>query len=323
MPPARKSNRFVLVWNNYSEYNVLGLKGCSASFIHFSCENMGTPHLQGYLEYDHDVSFHEIHKDLGFKNMHLEEAYGTQESNSIYIDKPHPDGSPLQGLEKCIFKKGTPMPESQYKKKTSNISELRDQIVSGSLSWEECACEYPNLMERYRTVIPVYFQKYYKTLKRPQTTRFIWVYGSSGSGKSHFAETTSKSFYVNPYDGKWFDAYEGQEVFINNEFRASEMAYHKICKMADKWTENVSRRNKPPFPFVSKYFIISCVCHPKEIYTFQDKADGLEQLMRRVEIIDLDAQAKIENFNLDMYLEMYPEKPKQEVGASITLPPPP
>lgn len=58
--------------------------------------------------------------------------------------------------------------------------------------------------------------------------------------------------------------------------------------MIDKWPHTVRRRGKEPMPFTSELVLISSSLHPRKIYKNRDVEDSMDQLLRRIEIIEMN-----------------------------------
>jgi hypothetical protein len=119
-------------------------------------------------------------------------------------------------------------------------------------------------------------------------TKAEWIYGSTGTGKSHYAfnNYSPDTHYLYPNDGGWWDGYTGQEIVIINEFRGGIM-YSELLELLDKWPKTVRRRGREPVPFLAKLVIITSSLHPKNIYQgVLEKDDSIDQLLRRIKVIE-------------------------------------
>jgi hypothetical protein len=121
-------------------------------------------------------------------------------------------------------------------------------------------------------------------------TKCDWVYGPTGTGKSHYAFSnySPETHYVYPNDGGWWDGYVGQEVVIINEFRGGIM-YSELLDLLDKYPKQVRRRGREPVPFLAKLIIITSSKHPCSCYdgVYQED-DSIDQLLRRINLIKMD-----------------------------------
>lgn len=291
---VKQSQRFVFVVNNWTEDQCEALVKNSSKlqYISFGKEiapTTGTPHLQGYLETKVECSFVAVHKLIGFKNLSLEHAKGTVEQNDAYTSK---DG--------LFYRSGTALPPRMQGSR-SDLKLVVLGLTTGKITMLDILMDWPHLFQQYNKTFCSAHQIFLKTLKRTEMTKLIWVVGGTGKGKSHFAFSHSRPYYSWPYDGEWCDEYEGEEVLVINEFRGT-IKYDLLLQLSDKWPCSLRRRNIPPYPFISKYIVITSVLTPEECYHNRVKNDCIEQLLRRCQVIDLNVMEPIENFNLDMYL---------------------
>ena len=71
---------------------------------------------------------------------------------------------------------------------------------------------------------------------RTEMTDGIWLWGGTGTGKSHeaFSGYNPDTHYMWVNDKKWWDQYKQQDIVILNDFRG-EIAYNELLQMIDKW----------------------------------------------------------------------------------------
>lgn len=121
---------------------------------------------------------------------------------------------------------------------------------------------------------------------RTEMTTCDWLYGPTGTGKSHaaFKDFTPDTHYVWKSDNGWQDGYAQQPTVIINDFRG-EIPYNELLQMVDKWPYYVKRRGREPMPFTSKHIIITSSLPPDAIYHRRLEEDSLEQLNRRINLV--------------------------------------
>lgn len=240
-----------------------------------TCPTTKRKHYQGFVYFKNQHSLKGVKKIIG-NSPHLEVMRGNLEQNNKYCSK---EG----GL--TVFGQ----PPSQGAR--SDLLELRDKIKKG-VRVEEITMDNPMIFHQYGRTLEKVEDIYLRSQYRTETTKGYWIYGPTGSGKSHWAYTrfgdyNPDKYYNAPKDKGWWDNYRGQEVVVINDFRG-HIPYDDLLQMVDKWPYEVPRRGRPPCPFVSKVVVITSPLTPEEVYNRRNTNDGIEQLLRRFEIIHLD-----------------------------------
>ena len=123
---------------------------------------------------------------------------------------------------------------------------------------------------------------------RKEMTQGTWIWGPTGVGKSHaaFKDFDPKTMYIHDISTEWWDAYEGQETVIINEFRG-EIKYGRMLDLVDKWPKLVPRRGREDTPFLAKRLIITSPMPPDECYQKSQGLDNIDQILRRFEVIHM------------------------------------
>lgn len=268
-----KARAWCFTLNNYTDIEVEAIKGINCRYIVFGKEvgENGTPHLQGYIEFDNPRSLGGVKKLLGVR-VHLEVRRGTPKEASDYCKK----------ADLAFYEQG----EMSTQGKRSDILEVREKISSGvdldTVIEEdfELYCKYRNGFKDLANIIS---RKKTKT----EMTEGFWYYGKTGTGKSHTAfSMAGDDYFVWTNDGGWWDGYHGQHTVIINDFRGG-IEYGLLLQLIDKWPVKVRRRGQEPMPFTSKRLIITSSLPPKEVYYNLSREDSLDQLYRRIKLIHI------------------------------------
>ena len=235
----------------------------------------GTPHLQGYVELENKKGLKWLKSHISAR-AHWEVRWATQRQAIDYCKK--------DGMWKEY---GSP-------KEPGSRTDLKriQAYIAGGGDPEDLYAEEPELLYQYGRTIDRLRDSYLRTLFRTEMTKCIWYWGATGTGKSHvaFKGYTPKTHYLwNCADGGWQDKYSQQETVIINDFRG-EIPYNQFLQLVDKWPYDVKRRGREPMPFTSKLVIITSSLSPEQIYRNRMEEDALEQLLRRVEVVNLDAE---------------------------------
>jgi len=233
----------------------------------------GQFHWQGFVCFKNAKTMRAAQKILGDPVAHMKVMKGTIEENEIYCSK-----------------------EGKYKEhgerpaqgKRNDIQKMSEDIYEGKMTRKDVAFANVQIYNQFRNTLKDFEDWRYENKERTETTEGIWIYGKTGTGKSHMAFDLAKgkTKYVLEDDGGWWDNYLQQDVVIINDFRGW-IKYSELLTLVDHWPKSVRRRGRAPINFNSKQIIITSSLHPKDIYKNRDKEDDIAQLLRRFEIIKL------------------------------------
>lgn len=272
-----RSRNYCFTLNNYTTEEVKHLQSivpkCNYLILGFEVGESGTPHIQGYVEFENAKTLTAT-KKLISSRVHLESRRGTAKQASEYCKKD----SEFQEY-------GTLSTQGCRTDIVDAIDDLKD-----GKPITEFILENPTLYARYRNTFLDVVDILQRKQQRTTMTRGIWFYGPTGTGKSHKAfELAGDDFYLKVDDGKWWDGYTGQKTVILNDFRG-EVTYAQLLNLIDKWPYKVPRRNREPVPFTSELIIITSSLHPSQVYVNLHAKDHLAQLLRRLEVVLLETR---------------------------------
>lgn len=200
-----KTRDFVFTLNNYTENDIqrLTTEHVSIDYIVFGEETgtSGTPHLQGFVQFKHPVSFQRVKRLLG-NNVHVEQRRGTVQQAIDYCKKDgqiHSQGTPKRLLS-C---------KDAQKETWRNIIRLAEN----------------NELDKIKEEYPSYFIRYLNKLKSlSKGSKEIipiieneWWYGPTGTGKSYTLWNRYPDHFQKELN-KWWDNYNGQEIVAIEEW---------------------------------------------------------------------------------------------------------
>ena len=229
----------------------------------------GTPHIQGYIEFDHNVAFNQVHKLL--LNGHIEARKGTAQEASDYCKK---DG---EFIEYGFLSKQGERTDIQY---------LANLVQTGSSNFE-IACECPVMVIRFHKGIDAL--RAWSMTPRVDKPVVRVYHGGTGTGKSHQARDWLPHAYIwHPQMGQWFDGYQGEDAVIFEEFRG-QIPFGMILSLLDRYCCRVQYKGGSCQFRATKIAFTSPV-HPTAWYQVNDDWDKISQLTRRISsIISTDA----------------------------------
>lgn len=259
-----KHRRWVFTWNNYPEEldDFIAWLMDYKFVFGFEKGEKGTPHLQGYVEFNGGVTYSYVRKHAG---CFWEPAKGDDTSNWEYCTKgedfvtSHPDGFPVkeQGKRNDIH---------AAKKILNEGGGMRDVLT------------HVNSYQAAR-----HSELYLKYMERPRNhmTKVTWIWGPSGSGKTTMAsELAGPDAWWASEDGRWFDGYDAHANVVIDELRPENWHFPQLLRLLDSKPMQVPvkggfRQWKPTHVFITT---IRC---PAETYEFL-RDEPMEQLLRRI-----------------------------------------
>lgn len=259
----------------------------------------GTPHLQGYVYFKSPRSFSATLSLMGNQRIHLEIAKGTAEENRRYCTKDND------------FEEHGDVP---HQGKRTDLSDVAKCIDNGTV------------LRDVATAFPSQFIKYAKGIKEySNTTRFkarnskdgnvcFWLWGKTGQGKSKICDEISNEVfqgksYWKTNNGKWFDGYEQEKMFIWDDYRTrgnETFGFNCILRLVDRYRLRIESKGGS-FEFNSQ--VIFFTSPFSIVQAFQGTEDEeLEQIRRRFhfefEITEENNQEKKEEIK-DLINEFY------------------
>lgn len=272
--PTKRYRNAVFTLNNYTDDEVNQLREHKCSYLVFGFEiapTTGTPHLQGYVEWQNAKQGSTIFKIN--PRIHWQKRIGTSTQAADYCKK-----------EPGYFEKGECTKQGQR----TDLDEIVESIRTNNTTATEILEQNPMAMHMYGRTIDRFEDLMMSKKYRTEMTEGIWYWGDTGVGKSHkaFENFTPDTHYVYPDDNGWWDYYRQQDTVIINEFRGS-IPYKQLLELVDKWPLMVKRRNRGPIPFTSKLVIITSSMPPQMVYHNLSQTDSMAQLFRRFKVIEL------------------------------------
>lgn len=279
-----KTRSFVVTqWNVDCDYQKL-FDSKQFKYIAYgeeSCPSTGKPHHQLFLYFhnqrsDSNKSLSKIGKLFGPIHCNVSPMRGSFQQNAAYCSK---EGA---------LKEFGEQPKQGCR---GDLVECKDKILKGSLTPDDVVMENPEFYHQYgRTIEKIHIIALRKKF-RTEMTQGIWIYGPSGSGKSHMAfdKYSPDTHYVKNINEDWWDGYMGQHTTIINEFRG-QITFSELLDLVDKWPKTVKHRNSEPVPFLSKKLIITSIMSPEKCYRHLSGDEKWNQFFRRFKIITLKSR---------------------------------
>lgn len=243
------------------------------------CPDTGNSHIQGYLQLKNAQTFDYMKKHVFVNNEHFEVCKGSAQSNMDYCMK---DGK--------YEEEGEPPKQG----KRSDLEAVKSDIVGGVISVDDIIINNPMVYHQYGRTLNAIEERVMAQKFRKDMTIGVWLYGDTGTGKSHIAlnNFSPETHYIYPNDNGWWDNYRQQNVVVLNDFRG-EIPYNQLLQLIDKWPYEVKRRGRPPMPFLSKIVIITSSLCPDKVYHNRADEDKIAQLLRRCVVFNTNLEEEL------------------------------
>lgn len=164
--------------------------------------------------------------------------------------------------------------------KRNDLIAIKDSIMNGK-KVNELVLEDPMCYHQYGRTLNKIEDIKNSQMKRDFVPYVEWIYGPTGTGKSHYVYSKEGDLYSKSFnDDKWWDGYNYQEAVLLDDYRG-EMKYNELLKLLDKYPYTVPRRGRAPIQMMAKRFYITAPSKPEEIYMNQG-SDDIGQLLRRI-----------------------------------------
>lgn len=276
-----RNRNFTFTWNNYTQESEDYLQHESIKYVAYSKEiapTTGTPHLQGYISFNNPKTIVQARKFL--KGCHVLVMHGSIAQNDTYCSKA---GSLIERGQKPISN------DNKGRAEQMRWQRARDFAKEGKID----------------DIDADIFIRHYSTLKRirsdylpkpvPETPNCIWIYGPTGTGKSHAVETAFPLCYKKSMDDlKWFDNYKGEEAIYLEDIDKYQVKWGGLLKrLADRWPMQASIKGSMAY-IRPKYVIVTSNYSIDEIW--QDP-QTLEPLQRRFKEVMKNSQEQVIDFN--------------------------
>jgi len=277
-----RTNRFRWTINNYTEDDVMWFDN-NHQLFKYVCygfevgEECGTPHMQGYLEFENNSkksikACKSFLFDHGLKcKPHLDTCEATAANNIAYCSKQ----CGMEGL----WERGS-RPKGQGSR--SDI-QAAIELMDGGGSLQDVARDQGTT-----------FVKYYRGLqarqmilspKRSWKTEIWWLWGPTGSGKSRWAWETYPDAYGKNSTTKWWCGYMGQDTAIIDDFRPNkEMPFNYVLNLFDRYPMLLETKGGQ-VQCLFKTILVTCPFSPDQVLSTMEwvGAEQGHQLIRRLD----------------------------------------
>jgi len=268
MSENQKFRNVCFTWNNYPEdwENQLTEKLPQHNYYVAGKEvgDSGTPHIQGYVEFNSPAKFTTLKKK--FPTWHIEKRKGTSTQAADYCKK---DGDWKE--TGTISNPG----------KRNDLEAVRDILKTGG---ERDVVAQATSFQSVK-----YAQVYLKVMEKKRNFKplVIWLYGKAGTGKTRTAHFDAfrrgyfEDIHLQCGQGKWWEGYDGHKVVIMDDVRSDFCSYNRMLNLLDRYECRLENKGGSR-QMLARVIYITAPVHPEELWaTTEEKA----QLLRRIDVI--------------------------------------
>lgn len=236
MSNTTRGKRWCFTINNYTEQDINWCKLLDYKYLIYGLEHgaeNGTPHIQGFVIMNERKTFVTM-KNLLAQRAHLELARGTNQQNIDYCSK-----------EGNCYEYGELPPERG--RQGGEATKRKWEEAYNAAKEGDFDAIPPDLYIRYRNSFKAIYQE---EVNRNTSAigdwdlkhHFIWIYGPTGTGKSHMARSIAMTVDQEhpPYLkglNKWWSGYQQEKVVIIEEASPESCKYLAplFKQWCDKW----------------------------------------------------------------------------------------
>ncbi len=287
-------------------------------------DDNGTPkeeHIHAMMSFENAHSLASVAKQLGDKPQYIEAWKGNSNNGYAYLIHKTDDAknkyqyNPDSVIANFDYKSELQKIalEVTSKKQSTNIKLMLDALLDGTLSKSELESRLTGSQYgRYKNQIENVWAKRLENLaeqfrkemaEQGKQVNVLWIYGSSGVGKTslaiEYAKKANQPYYITGSSRDIFQNYTGEHTLIMDELRPNVIPYQDLLRITDPFgNQTMAPSRYHDKALACDLIIITTPYNPQEFYAqiFGDernipsyarisKTDTFEQLLRRLTLI--------------------------------------
>lgn len=246
----------------------------------------GTPHLQGYLEFERRLTFRRV-KQLVGSRAHIESARGSSSACIAYSKK---DGD--------YHEWGSPRGQGRR----NDLNEIRTAIAAGASELQIAEQHFSRWVVYRRS-----FDRYRQLIcpSRSWKSFVVLLVGDTGVGKTRAvhecSERTTESLWIWGGD-RWFDGYAGHSMAVFDDFDAGAMrtlGRGQVLRLLDRYAMQVPVKGSFVVWAPHIIFLTSNSTPRSWCDDFDDNGSTMRALLRRIDRV-YEWDARRDRFDEDM-----------------------
>jgi len=274
-----RNRNFTFTYNNYPNTELVDNIDCKyIAYSHEVAPSTGTPHLQGFISFNSAKTKQAVIRLL--PGCHIEVMNGSIAENEAYCSK---SGDLIERGEKPVSN------TNRGRAEKLRWQRAKDLAKSGNL--EEIDSDI--YIRCYNTLKCI--AKDHAAKPQPCDVKCFWIWGGTGTGKSHAVETTFPECYKKTMDDlKWFDGYNNEDVVYLEDFDVYQIKWGGMLKrLADRWPMQASIKGSMKY-IRPKIVIVTSNYTPDQIWV---DPQTLQPLLRRFKVIEKIDQDQVIDFD--------------------------
>lgn len=274
-----KNRNFCFTWNNYTPESENYLNSLVTTlvvkYVAFSKEvapTTGTPHLQGWITFLSPKTVQQARCKL--PGCHVVVMIGSLLQSDVYCSK---------SADLITYGERPISNDNKGRAEKMRWQRARDFAKEGKL--DEIDADI--FVRCYSTLKKI--KTDYAVKPQPCDVKCFWIYGPTGTGKSHAVETTFPNCFKKSMDDlKWFDNYHGEDVCYLEDIDKYQVKWGGLLKrLADRWPMQASINGTMQY-IRPKLVIVTSNYRIEDIWTDAQTVDPLLRRFKEVEKLTQD-----------------------------------
>lgn len=258
------SRRWCFTLNNYDERDETVIQ-TDVKFLYVvygrEVGASGTPHLQGYIHVKQPVRLSALRVE--YPRAHWERAKGSETQNRAYCTKAGD-----------FYER-----DDRHRGRRTDIESAVETLKQGGV--KKVAAEHAETYVKFHRG----FEALGKQLSRAairQDLEVMWLWGPTGTGKTHHAYAKDPGLCPILSFPQWFDPYEDEKAILIDDFRMTDgKELGKILRYLDKFPVTVPVKGSSR-PLQATHIWITCPYRVETAFADYCAGEDLKQICRRI-----------------------------------------
>lgn len=273
-----RNRNYCFTYNNYPDTSLVdGIECKYIAYSHEVAPSTGTRHLQGYISF-HTAKTVQAARRL-LPGCHVVTMVGSIAQNDTYCSKVA-----------TLIHRGEKPISNDNKGRAEKLRWQRARELAKEGNFDEIDADiYIRCYSTLKSIAKDHMKK-----PEPVDVKCFWIYGSTGTGKSHAVETAFPNCYKKQMDDlKWFDLYNDEEVVYLEDIDKYQVKWGGLLKrLADRWPMLASIKGSMKY-IRPKVVIVTSNYRIEEIWNDEQTVDPL---LRRFKEVHKETQEQVIDF---------------------------